>query len=76
MDSSFPFEGIHFGLPIVNIEGSQVIISKQSCFGSLRIVIVFANRVDSDEMPQNAAFHQNLHGLPQYYFGSHQYIKG
>ena len=47
MDSSFYFDTIHLGWSIVYIEGSQVIISNQIVFLSLKIVIVFANIVYS-----------------------------
>ena len=52
---------------IVYIDGSQVIISKNIVFLSLKMDFVLANRVDTDEMPQNmpqfAALHQGLHRL-------------
>ena len=69
MDSSFWFNTISLGWPIVYIEGSQVIISKD-CI-SLKIFFVLANSVDPGEMLHYAAFHLGLHCLPKYSFRSH-----
>ena len=43
---------------------------------SLKIVFVLTNRVDPDEMPLGAAFHQGLHCLPKCAIRSHWYTKG
>ena len=53
---------------IVYIVGSQVIISKNIVFLSLKIEYVIANSTDPDEMPHNAAFHLGLHCLQKYPF--------
>ena len=45
-------------------------------FLSLKIVLIIANSVDSDEMQHNAAFHLGLHCLPKYLFRGFQYTKG
>ena len=68
MNSSYLYYKIHFGLSIVYIEGSQVIISKKYCFITLKINFVLANSADSDEMLHYAAFHLCLHCLPKYLF--------
>ena len=60
---------------IVYIEETQVIISNNILFFSLKIVFVLANSVDPDEIPLNVAFHQGLHCLPEA-FRSQQYTKG
>ena len=56
------------GWSIVYIEGSQVIISKNILFLSLRLNIdfVLANSTDPDEMQHNAAFQLGLHCLSKY----------
>ena len=36
----------------------------------LKIVLIYANNEDTDEMPLSAAFHQGLHCLPKYLFTS------
>ena len=46
------------------IEGSQVIISKNILFLSLKIYFVKANSADPDKMPHYATFHLGLHCLP------------
>ena len=45
-------------------------------FFSLKIVFVLKYSVDSDEMPQYAAFHLGLHCLTQYPFWGIWYSKG
>ena len=66
MDSSFWLYTIYFEWSIIYIEGSQVIISKNIVFLSLRIDFVLANSADPDEMPHYVAFHQGLHCLSKY----------
>ena len=56
------------GWPIVYIEGSQAIISKNVIFLSLKIDFILGNSADPDEMPRNAAFHLGFHGLPKYMY--------
>ena len=63
------------GWSIVYIQGSQVIISKNIIFLSLKIGFVLANSAYSDEMPQYAAFHMGLHCLLKYLFRGFQYIQ-
>ena len=63
MDNSIRCDTIALGWSIVYIEGSQVIFLNIIEFFPLKIVFVFANSVDPDEMPHNAAFHLGLHCL-------------
>ena len=56
-DGPLSYRGYNFQIKIV--------------FLSLKIVFVFANGVDPDEMPHYAAFHLGLHCLPKYTFRSH-----
>ena len=58
------------GLPILYCKGSHVEFSKllYDIFLFLKIVLIIANSVDSDEMQHNAAFHLCLHCLPKYLF--------
>ena len=51
-----------------SIEGSQVIISENIVFLTLKIDFVLAISADPDEMPHNASFHLSLHCLPKYSF--------
>ena len=61
MDSSFWIDAINLGWSIV-----------YTVFPSLKIVLVIvANSVDPDEMPQYAAFYLGLHCLPKNTFRSH-----
>ena len=53
------------GLPIVYIEGSQVIIKKYIVFLSLKINLEYANSADPDEMLHAAIFHLDLLCLPK-----------
>ena len=46
------------GRSIVYIKRSQVIISKQIIFLSLKIFCVLANGEDPDEIPHSVAFHE------------------
>ena len=62
------YDTINLGWFIVYIEGSPVIISNKNLISYLKIVIVLANSVDTDEMQHGAAFHQGLHCLPKYPF--------
>ena len=43
---------------------------------SLKVVLILANSVDSDEMQHYAAFHQGLDCLPKYPFERFQCTKG
>ena len=65
-------------LPIVYFKGSQIEFSKllYDVFLSLKVVLIIANSVDSDEMQHNAAFHLGLHCLPKYPLRGFQYTKG
>ena len=55
MDFSIKLHIIGSGWFIINIEGSQVMISKNIVFLSLKINnFVLANSADPDEMPHNA----------------------
>ena len=49
-----------FDLTSSVIKGSRVLISKQDCIFSLKIIFVLANSVDPDEMPHYAAFNLDL----------------
>ena len=69
IDSSFWFDKINLVCSSVSIERSLVIISN-----SMKIVFVFANSEDPDEMPPHVAFHLGLQCLPKYPFWSHLYI--
>ena len=68
MELPIKFDTVKSGWSIVYIEGSQVIISKNIEFLSLKIDFVLANSADPDEMPHYAAFHLGLHCLPKYMF--------
>ena len=52
------------------MEGKPIILysvkagREQNKFLSLKIVFIFANSADPDEMPHYAAFHLGLHCLP------------
>ena len=72
MDASFWFNTNDLRWSIINVEGSQVLLSKQ-CFAflSLYIFIVSANTVDPDEMPHYAVFHLGLHCLLKFTFWNH-----
>ena len=67
---------MHLGWSIVYIDGSQVIISKNIVFISMKMDFVLANSVDPDEMLHYTAFHQGLHCLPTYLFRGFRYTKG
>ena len=43
---------------------------------SLNVVLILANSEDTDEMKQHAAFHLDLHYLPNNPFRGFQYTKG
>ena len=60
----------------VYIKGSQVILSKQFIFLSLKINFVLANSVDPDEMTHYAAFHLGLHCFQKYSFTRCLVLKG
>ena len=75
MNSTIQFDTINFGWLIVHIKGSQVRISKQDEFQSLKIVFILVNSADLDEMLHYAAFHPGLHYLPKYPFTGFQYTK-
>ena len=66
MELPIKFDTVKSGWPIVYIEGSQAIISKNVIFLSLKIDFILANSADPDEMSPYAAFHLGLHGLPKY----------
>ena len=66
MEFPVKLDTVKSGWPIVYIEGSQAIISKNVIFLSLKIDSILANSADPDEMPPYAAFHLGLHGLPKY----------
>ena len=51
-------------------------MSKNDIFLSLKIDFVSANSEDPDEMPHNAAFHLDLHCLPNYLFRGLRSTKG
>ena len=85
MDSSIKFDTVQSGWSIVPIEGSQVILSKNFVFLSLKIDFGLANSADPDEMPQKCGissgsslfaklpiFHQGLHCLQKYPFRGFQ----
>ena len=55
MDSSLFFDTLDMGWSIVHIEESHAVISKYKL--SLKIVYVFGNSVDPDEMLHYVAFH-------------------
>ena len=42
----------------------------------LKVLYVYTNHADPDEMLHNAAFHQGIHCLPKYSLGSLQDTKG
>ena len=56
MHSSFWIDAFNLEWSIVQVKGSPVLISKQNCNFSLKIISVLANSVDPDEMPHYAAF--------------------
>ena len=65
--SHIKFDTVKSGWSIVYIEGSQV--KNSPFFLSLKIIFVFTNSADSDEMPHHyATFHLGLHCLPKYPF--------
>ena len=68
MEFSIKFDTVKSGWSIVYIEGSQVIISKNVVFLSLKIDCSKANSADPDEMSHYVAFHLGLHCLPKYPF--------
>ena len=68
MEFPIKFDTVKSGWSIVYIEGSQVLISKNIIFLSLKISYVFPNSADPDEMQHYAAFHLGLHCLPRYPF--------
>ena len=56
-------------LPILYFKGLLVEISKLRCIQSvMKICFYLANSADQHEMPDHAAFHLGLHGLPKYVF--------
>ena len=63
MEFSIKFVTVKSGWSIICIKGSQVIISKNIVFLSLKIDFVLANSADPDEMQPSAAFHLGLHFL-------------
>ena len=72
MDFSIKLHSIKSGWFIVYIKESQVIISKNIVFLSLKIDSVLANSADPNEMPHYAAFHLGLHCLPKNLFRGFQ----
>ena len=68
MESPIKLDTVKSGWSIVYIERSQVIISKNIIFLSLKINLVFANSADTDEKPHYAAFHQGLHCMQKFPF--------
>ena len=59
---------ISIDVSILYLKMSQVKISKFFMFLSMKIVFVFANSTDQDEMLHYAAFYLGLHCLPKYLF--------
>ena len=68
MDFPIHIDTISMGLPIVYFKGSQVDFLNYDVFLSLKIILIFANSADPDEMQHCAAFHLGLHYLPKYLF--------
>ena len=66
---------IKLGWSIIYIEGSKIIISKNTAFLSLKIDYVLANTVNPNEMLIHAGFHLDIHCLPLYWFRGFQYTK-
>ena len=70
MDFPIHIDTISIGLPIVFFNVPQVrIFLNYDIFLSLKIVLILANSVDTDEMQHYAAFHLGLHCLPKYQLG-------
>ena len=66
IDSSFWIDAINLGGSIEYIEGSQTILPKyNTVFTSLKLAVVLAISLDTDQMPHHAALHLFLHGWPQ-----------
>ena len=70
MEFSIKFDTVKPGWPIVYIKGSQIIISKNIIFLSLKMIDQFClnQQCRPDEMQHYAAFHLDLHCLPKYPF--------
>ena len=75
MEFPLQFDTVKSGWSIVYIEGSQVIISKNILFFSLKVDFVLANSADPDEMPHYVAFHLSFHCLQKYRFKGFWSIK-
>ena len=75
MEFPIKFDTAKSGWSIVHIEGSQVIISKNIIFLSLKIDFVIANSVDPDEMPHYVAFHLGLQCSSKYPFRGFWYTQ-
>ena len=56
------------GSPFISLRSFRLEYSKYDVFLFLKIVPIFANSEDPDEMLHFAAFHLGLHCLPQYPF--------
>ena len=68
---------VSMGLPILYFKGSQVeVFTNNDVFLSLKVVLIWANSADPDEMQLFAAFYLDLHCLPKYRFRGFQYTKG
>ena len=68
MEFSIKFDTGKSERSIMYIKGSQIIISKNILFLTLKIDFVLANSADPDEMPHYASFHLDLQCLPRYPF--------
>ena len=69
MESSFWFDKVNLGWFFVSRSCRLKFLNRNV---SLKIVFVFANSVDADEMlHHDVAYHLRLHCLPKYVFRSH-----
>ena len=57
---------ISMKLPIVSFKGPQVEFLNYDVFLPLKVILIFANSADLDEMQHNAAFHLGFHSSPIY----------
>ena len=55
---------ISMGYPFCVLWGQKLKFLNNDAFTSLKIVFIFANSADPDEMPPYVAFHLGLHCLP------------
>ena len=76
MDFPIHTDIISMGLPLCTLSGHRKKFLNVNVFLSLKIVLISANSVDSDEMQHYAAFHLGLHCLPKYLLWGFQYTKG